>query len=90
MYGFSLYRMGVPAHPVPLDDVLTQPSRYPARKAVIVVRDQTAHDFISGYALVSGKAVEVVLDTRQDLSDHTMALSYRPPYSWVFLQHDPN
>ena len=76
---FTMHRVGPPCFDVSEDDALKQPARYPARKAVIIVRNQMDCDFMEGLALVSGKPVEVIVD------ENPIAYHYYPPYSWVFI-----
>lgn len=76
---FTMHGVGTKVHSIDEDGALQQPSRYPTRKAVIVVRNQKDYDYMQGLALVSGKPVEIVID------DNPNPYNYYPPFSWVFL-----
>lgn len=82
---FRYYAQSNYGIPVDLDKVLDQPSRYPKQKALIVVRNQEEYDYMSALALVSGKPVEIHIDSRTDVTDLQMYMRYRPPFTWVFI-----
>lgn len=68
---------------VSIDKAFSQPSRYPTRKAVILVESQDEYDYCWAMQMIMGCEVEI------RLAPGTNPTELLGEFSWVFSTWDP-